>query len=72
MSHLDHPHIIKYFDSFVDNGSLMIIMEFATKGTLHEFLQVQKDLLSQQVISCKSLFCNFIQELEDTLARFLC
>lgn len=56
MSHLDHPHIIKYFDSFVDNGSLMIIMEFATKGTLHEFLQVQKDLLSQQVISCKSLF----------------
>ena len=29
-----HPNIVRYFDSFLENGSLKIIMEFADQGTL--------------------------------------
>uniref|UniRef100_A0A1B6KKL7 non-specific serine/threonine protein kinase n=1 Tax=Graphocephala atropunctata TaxID=36148 RepID=A0A1B6KKL7_9HEMI len=50
MSLLDHPHIIKYYDSFVSEGLLTIVMEFATKGTLYEYLLKQKDVLLPQEI----------------------
>ncbi|XP_046669961.1 serine/threonine-protein kinase Nek8-like isoform X1 [Homalodisca vitripennis] len=51
MSLLNHPHIIKYYDSYASEGLLTIVMEFATKGTLHEYLQKQKgELLPQEII----------------------
>lgn len=49
MSLLNHPHIIKYHSSFLANGALTIIMEFATKGTLDEYLRLQQELLPQKV-----------------------
>ena len=32
---IDHPHIIKYLDSFTDDQNLYIVMQFASKGDLH-------------------------------------
>lgn len=49
MSQLSHPHIIKYYDSYVSNGALTIVMEFATKGTFHDYLQKQDKLLPEEV-----------------------
>lgn len=43
---LNHPHIIKYFDSFADDHHLYIVMEYAAKGDLHALLKKRK--LKQQ------------------------
>lgn len=32
---IDHPNIIKYYDSFADENYLYIVMEYAQKGDLH-------------------------------------
>ena len=47
---LKHPNIIAYFDSFVDEKSLMIVMEYAPGGTLFEFIQERNGtLLGEEV-----------------------
>ncbi|XP_030856391.1 uncharacterized protein LOC100892600 isoform X3 [Strongylocentrotus purpuratus] len=38
LSMLDHPNIISYYDSFEEEGTLMIEMEYADGGTLAEYL----------------------------------
>merc|ERR1719399_2302064 len=38
LSKLEHPYIVQYFDSFVDQDSLYIIMEYAARGNLREHL----------------------------------
>ncbi len=35
---LDSPHIIQYYDAFLENGCLCLITEYATNGNLHDFL----------------------------------
>ncbi|KAI3421030.1 hypothetical protein GPALN_014657 [Globodera pallida] len=45
---LDHPHIIHYFDSFEEDGTLMIEMEYADGGTLAQLLSHQGDQLLQE------------------------
>ena len=35
---LNHPNIICYYDTFEENGVLMIEMEYADDGTLAQFL----------------------------------
>ena len=42
---LEHPNIIAYYDNFVDQKSLMIVMEYAPGGTLHEFIQERNHIL---------------------------
>lgn len=34
----NHPYIVKYYDSFVSDRKINIIMEFCEKGDLHSFL----------------------------------
>ena len=36
---LNHPNIIAYYDSFVEDKALMIVMEYAEGGTIFEYLQ---------------------------------
>ncbi|KAL3068513.1 hypothetical protein niasHT_030804 [Heterodera trifolii] len=43
LSRLDHPHIIHYFDSFEEDGALMIEMEYADGGTLAQLLAHRDD-----------------------------
>jgi NIMA (never in mitosis gene a)-related kinase len=41
LASLDHPNVTRYYDSFIDDGVLNIVMEIAEHGTLHDRLKVQ-------------------------------
>ncbi len=41
LSKLDHPHIVKYYDSFIEKNLLNIIMEFCEGGDLANYLKLQ-------------------------------
>eukprot|EP00040_Diaphanoeca_grandis_P034324 m.212373 g.212373 ORF g.212373 m.212373 type:complete len:708 (-) comp33125_c0_seq1:92-2215(-) len=36
---LNHPNVVKYYDSFFEDKALMIVMEYAEGGTIFEYLQ---------------------------------
>lgn len=47
---LNHPTIIKYYESFVDKGHICIVMEYANAGDLYSLIkkrQARKELLPQ-------------------------
>jgi NIMA (never in mitosis gene a)-related kinase len=48
LSILKHPNIIAYFDNFVEEKSLMIVMEYAPGGTLFEFIQYRNGVLLEE------------------------
>jgi serine/threonine protein kinase len=39
LSKLDHPNIVKYYDSFIEKNYLNIIMEFCEGGDLSNVLK---------------------------------
>ena len=39
-----HPHIVKYYDSFIEASYLYLIMEYCEKGDLETFLSSQQSL----------------------------
>ena len=39
MAALDHPNVVRYFDSFLDDGKLNIIMEYCDQGDLQQYLK---------------------------------
>ncbi len=39
MAALSHPNVVKYFDSFLDEGKLNIVMEFCDGGDLQQYLK---------------------------------
>ncbi len=47
---LDHPNIISYFDSFEEDGIIMIEMEYADGGTLAQYLSAQDKPLEENEI----------------------
>ena len=47
---LHHPNIIAYYDSFVEDKALMIVMEYAEGGTIFEYLQSRDSLLEEEEI----------------------
>lgn len=53
LSILKHPNIIAYFDNFVEEKSLMIVMEYAPGGTLFEFIQDRSGLLLEEEVGRK-------------------
>ncbi|XP_070545873.1 uncharacterized protein [Ptychodera flava] len=50
---LDHPNIISYYDSFEEDGTLMIEMGYADGGTLHQYLanQQRKELEEKEILN---------------------
>ncbi|XP_077861662.1 serine/threonine-protein kinase Nek8-like, partial [Saccoglossus kowalevskii] len=50
---LDHPNIISYYDSFEEDGTLMIEMEYADGGTLHQYLAGKqgKELEEKEILT---------------------
>lgn len=58
LERLKHPNIIAYFDSFVDDKSLMIVMEYAPGGTLFDFIQDRNGtLLGEEVHTLRESLC---------------
>jgi NIMA (never in mitosis gene a)-related kinase len=47
LSRLHHPNIISYYDSFAEDGVLMIEMEYAEGGTLAQLLSRREDYLEE-------------------------
>ncbi|XP_067928764.1 serine/threonine-protein kinase Nek8-like isoform X2 [Watersipora subatra] len=47
LSILNHPNIIKYYENFLEQAALMIVMEYAEGGTLFEFLQTSTKLIEE-------------------------
>ncbi|XP_069692343.1 serine/threonine-protein kinase Nek8-like isoform X2 [Periplaneta americana] len=45
MSRLNHPNIIHFYNCFVDDRSLHIVMEYAQGGTLKEYIDKRKGVL---------------------------
>eukprot|EP00347_Sterkiella_histriomuscorum_P005633 403355851 len=40
---LSNPHIIKYYNSFMEEECLHIIMEYAERGDLHKYLKMKRE-----------------------------
>ncbi|XP_035698278.1 serine/threonine-protein kinase Nek8-like isoform X2 [Branchiostoma floridae] len=45
LSMLHHPNIIEYYESFLEDKALMIVMEYAPGGTIFEYLQQRGNAL---------------------------
>lgn len=59
MSAVNHPAIIAYYDSFLDNGCLYIVMELAQRGDLAQLLTAHKpqsvtrmDVMHEALLRC--------------------
>ncbi|CAH1773932.1 unnamed protein product [Owenia fusiformis] len=48
LSMLDHPNIIEYYENFLEDKALMIVMEYAQGGTLFEFTQQRNGQLLEE------------------------
>lgn len=48
LSMLNHPNIIEYYENFLEDKALMIVMEYAQGGTLLDFLQMQNNRLLEE------------------------
>ncbi|KAF8569016.1 hypothetical protein P879_01371 [Paragonimus westermani] len=42
---MNHPNIVRYFDSFEDSGYVYIVMEYCDKGDLYQKINAQKGVL---------------------------
>ncbi|XP_022248106.1 serine/threonine-protein kinase Nek8-like isoform X2 [Limulus polyphemus] len=47
-SKLDHPNIIAYYDHFLGEKSIVIVMEYAAGGTLYDYLQQRHGAFLQE------------------------
>ena len=45
LASLSSPYVTRYFDSFMEDTKLHIVMEFCTMGTLHGYLKGRKGML---------------------------
>ena len=45
---LKHPNIIAYYANYVEEKSLMIVMEYAPGGTLCEYIQERNNVLMEE------------------------
>ncbi|KAH9518439.1 Serine/threonine-protein kinase Nek8, partial [Bulinus truncatus] len=48
LSMLHHPNIIQYYENFLEDKALMIVMEYAEGGTLLDFLQSRNGCLLEE------------------------
>ncbi|XP_067913562.1 NUAK family SNF1-like kinase 1 [Heterodontus francisci] len=48
MSSLSHPHIINIYEVFENKDKIVIIMEYASKGDLYDFINEKQSLIEQE------------------------
>lgn len=51
---LQHPNIVAYYDNFVEEKSLMIVMEYAPGGTLCELIIERNRKLMEEEVSANN------------------
>ena len=59
LNKLEHPNIVKYYDSFIENKNLNIIMEFCEGGDLSVF--IRKVRMQNQLVQENKIWKLFIQ-----------
>ena len=59
LSHISHPHIIKYYKHFVEGDFLYILIEFAENGDIDGFIKAHK--VFQKYIPEEELWSIFLQ-----------
>ncbi|XP_038075513.1 serine/threonine-protein kinase Nek8-like [Patiria miniata] len=60
---LDHPNIIKYYENFLEDKALSIVMEYAEGGTLFDYLQHRGNALLEEGEVLR-LFCQLLLSLQ--------
>ncbi|KAL7079544.1 hypothetical protein ACQ4LE_001766, partial [Meloidogyne hapla] len=66
LSRLDHPHIIAFYDSFEEDGTLMIEMEYADGGTLSQLLaNLTEPLIETEAIDMFEQMVSAVSYLHD-------
>lgn len=54
-----HPYIVAYYDAFLENDKLYIVMEYAKHGDLHQF--IRKAFAKKKMIEENTVWSYFIQ-----------
>ena len=52
LASLEHPFIVRYYDSFVELRRLVLVMEYAENGSLHTVLQRHQKLGGRSARAC--------------------
>uniref|UniRef100_A0A8R1DR89 Protein kinase domain-containing protein n=1 Tax=Caenorhabditis japonica TaxID=281687 RepID=A0A8R1DR89_CAEJA len=66
LSRIEHPNIIAYYDSFEEEGVLMIEMEYADGGTLAQLLSRSQSLLDEdQIVDTMIQMCSAVAYLHE-------
>ncbi|KAG1706199.1 Serine/threonine-protein kinase Nek9 [Nymphon striatum] len=66
LSMLNHPNIISYFDSFEQDGVLMIEMEYADGGNLAQYLSQKKQRMEEkEILNFFHQMCSAMQHMHE-------
>lgn len=60
LSMLQHPNVIEYFDNYLENNTMMIVMEFAPGGNLYDYLRSRGEGNLLQEEDVLHLFCQLV------------
>lgn len=64
MKPLDHPNIIKYIDSFIENNELYIVTEWAEKGDLKKLI---KEHTSDEIPFDEATIWDYMRQISSAL-----
>ncbi|XP_071545245.1 serine/threonine-protein kinase Nek8-like isoform X2 [Panulirus ornatus] len=57
---LQHPNIIEYYENYLDNNTMMIVMEYAPGGNLYDYLRSRGEGNLLQEEDVLHLFCQLV------------
>lgn len=57
---LHHPNIIEYYENFLENNTMMIVMEYAPGGNLYDYLRCRGEGNLLQEEDVLHLFCQLV------------
>nr|XP_053632557.1 serine/threonine-protein kinase Nek8-like [Cherax quadricarinatus] len=60
LSMLQHPNIIEYYENYLENNTMMIVMEYAPGGNLYDYLRLRGEGNLLQEEDVLHLFCQLV------------